>query len=343
MTLRRISVALGLSFLATNAAADTAVKQLNLPQAGEETRWQAVASNTAQTLWLGSTTGHVAYSEDGGDSWTLSQPVGRNGTLPITQIKAKGDREAYVLTSGRGSDSRLYHSRNSGYSWNQLHRADGDRTLRCFDHDSDGETWILGSGRSEEWHAVRSTNGRTWLSARSGFNQPAQANESGFNESGSCVRYANNTWAMGSAYANQARLMYKSNTGLRFRVVATPISGAEGAAVTSVWPLGNDDILFTGGLTGADTETDNDASRVFRYHNNEFSNLPVPPLSGVLTSLTTYQDYILVGNATGVAWSADWGQNWEVIDTPARQLSCTFEQGCYAIGQNGLVHFDPAR
>lgn len=320
---------------ASIANAEGSVTQVALPESEQSIYWQTLAVTDPNTLWLGSTQGHIAHSTDGGGSWSISRPTG-TAEIAITQLKTIDGRQAYALTSGRGSNSRLYHTRNSGFSWNRVHRADGNESLRCFDLITDGEAWILGNSVNNNWHVVRSANGRTWLGARSGFNQDAQEGEGAFNDSASCVRHVNDTWAMGSAYAERGRIMFKSTSALRFRVEDTPIEG-EQAAVTAVWPLGHQDILFTGG----DLSNDAEDARVYRFRNGSVETLPSTPLNGVLTNLKIYQNTLVTANQHGIAWSRDWGENWEHIAQPARQLRCTEEHGCYALYDDQLIHFVP--
>ena len=306
------------------------VTDIQLPENAADIEWHALASTNRQTLWLGSKQGHIARSEDGGEHWDLSRPAGTL-TLPIAQIKAVSERQAFALTQGSGSNSRLYHTRNGGYSWNRVYRADGDEALRCFDLIPDAEAWILGNGLNDNWHVVRSVNGRRWLASRSGFDRNLQPGEGAFNQSASCVRYRNDTWAMGTSYGETARLMVKSTSALRFNVIDTPIEGAS-AAVTAVYPLANRDIIFTGG----DLEAEDASAVIYRWQGQAFSELPSPPLEGVLTNLYV-GDTIVVANDTGVAWSGDWGNEWASIDVPTGQLSCNAD-GCFALGQEGVIH-----
>lgn len=311
------------------------VTQVELPDSDSGVYWQALSTNQQGVLWVGSNHGHIARTEDGGISWDVTRPAGTS-IIPITQIKALDEREAFALTAGSGSESRLYHTRNAGFSWRRVYRADGEEQLRCFDLNENGEAWILGDSLNGNWHSVRSANGRSWLSSRSGFDTPALDGEQAFNESGSCVRYANNTWAMGSAYGGVARLLIKNRTALRFSVIETSLSGTD-AAITAVYPLANRDILFTGGQL-----TDNDSTAIlYRWTDGIIEDIEVTALGGVLTNLSLLNNYYVVANSSGIAWSEDEGGNWQAIDTPVKQLSCRNELGCFALDQNTLIHFQP--
>lgn len=322
----------GIALFSLPVMAQAAVSHVEMPINDSGAYWHALASTDSQTLWLGSNQGHIARSEDGGENWSISRPTGTN-ELAIAQIKAIDERQAFALTQGTGTDSRLYHTRNGGFSWSRVYRSNGNETLRCFDLIPDAEAWVLGNGLNENWHVVRSVNGRSWLASRSGFNSALLPGEGGFNDSASCVRYANDTWAMGSAYATTARIMVKSTNALRFNVIETPISGRS-AAVTAVYPLANRDVLLVGG----DLDSEDQSAQIFRWKDNDFSELPSPPLAGLLTNLSVSGQTVIVANHYGVAWSNTWGETWQSNDTATRQLSC-HDNSCFSLGPEGVSRF----
>lgn len=311
------------------------VQPIDLPKHTEAIQWQTLSVVDAGVIWLGSNAGHIARSDDLGNSWSVSHPTANN-LLPITQIKAIDDRQAFALTQGRGSDSRLYHTRNGGYSWNRVYRAKDNEQLRCFDLIPDAEGWILADGLNDNWHVVRTTNGRRWLDSRSGFDTTLNNNEGAYSDSGSCVHYANNTWVMATAYANPARIAVKSTTALRFNVHDTPFNGAN-PAVTAVYPLSTGDVLLTGG----DLDDVSAEPIIYRWQNQEYQALQAPQLQGILTNLAIHNDSLVVANQSGTAWSKDWGETWSYIEQPAQQLRCSDEQGCFALDTEQLTHFKP--
>lgn len=313
--------------------AHASINMIELPVAVDGAYWQSIATEASDVIWLGSNTGHIARSEDAGKNWTITRPTGTN-TLPITQIKALDDRQAFALTYGSGSDSRLYHTRNGGFSWSRVYRANGNERLRCFDLFENGEGWVLADGLNDNWHVVRSTNGRRWLDSRSGFDRGIQPGEGAYSESGSCVRYANDTWAMATAYASPARFAVKTTSGLRFNVHETPITGSS-PAVTAIYPMGPNDIYLTGG----DLDDSAGEPTIYRWRNRNYETLNPPELRGTLTNLLVFNETLIVGNESGTAWTEDEGDNWQVTDIPALQISCNEENGCFGLNRAGIYHF----
>ncbi|MCH8501390.1 MAG: hypothetical protein LAT77_05690 [Aliidiomarina sp.] len=307
------------------AASGTAVQAEELATAP----WQKVYSVDGQVLWLGSSDGRVAVSSDGGDTWRHSHPGGRTSDISLSQVIAFDERHAFTLSSGRGERSRLYVTRNGGFSWRRLYRGNGDEVLRCFDLIPDGEGWVLGDTLLDNWHVVRSSNGNNWLSSRSGFAERALFAEQG-SDSGQCVRYANNIWAMGTRNADTARLIYKTRTALRFQVADTPLSAGTDAGIETVYPLAQNDILIAGGRQG-----ESSTAELFRYQAGEFTELNLPATNQPIRQLFAFGDTLIVANADGVFSSPDMGASWTTLkDQGVLSLSCTTASDCWAITQS---------
>lgn len=290
--------------------------------------WSSLYVVNENTLWVGSDNGVIAVSENAGQQWQISRPGGRSANLNIRQIIAHDNRHAFILSSGRGERSRLLQTRNAGFSWRQLYRGNGDEFLHCFAMIADGESYVLGESLAEDWHVIRSSNASHWISTRSGFAERAILNESASNY-GNCVAFSNNTWAMGTKDAEQARLIYKSARELRFRVVNTPLSAGQGNGIHAVYPLGNRDILIAGGAEQGEPE-------LYRYQAGEFTELPSPPLNGPLTHLVVSENWLIAGNANGVYRSNDFGASWQSAHTGSmRALACSEDQHCWVITRDG--------
>lgn len=321
------------------SSAITTLPALTLQAAAEELAeapWRTIFMVDENTLWLGSDDGRIAVSADAGQTWRHSHPGGRTSDLNLSQIIAFDERHAYTLSTGRGERSRLYVTRNGGFSWRRLYRGNGDESLRCFDLIPDGEAWVLGDTLLDNWHVVRSSNGNHWLSSRSGFAERALFAEEG-SQYGHCVRYANNMWAMGTRNAETARLIYKTRTALRFQVVDTPLSSGTNAGVEAVYPLGPRHILIAGGRTGEEP-----SAELYRYQDGQFTavNLPTAASSGTqtltqpITQLYAWPNRWVIASSEGVYSSSNSGETWSTLSQQGViNLSCT-ESGCWAISSD---------
>lgn len=316
---KRTFLFFSLGFVAFNASA-LAAESNELPTAP----WSSIYVVDSDTIWLGSSEGQVAVSGDAGSNWNISTPGGRSTNLNIRQIIAYDARHAFILSSGRGERSRLVRSRNGGFSWSTLYRADGDEYLHCFDMIPDGEGWILGESRLDNWHVVRSSNSSNWISSRSGFAERSIIGESA-SEIGNCVKYAENYWVMGTKDAAQARLIYKSGPALRFQVVNTPLTAGSGNGIHSVAVIGARDFLIAGG-------PEDGAPELYRYEQGEFTELLAPPVSGPLTLMTRAENWLIAGNESGLYKSNNLGENWQSASASgALAIACADSENCWLI------------
>ncbi|MCC5855501.1 MAG: hypothetical protein JJU10_07490 [Idiomarina sp.] len=290
--------------------------------------WHTMHAPSERVVWLGGDGGKVAMSANGGESFETSFPGGQASDLHVRQLFAIDDRHAYALTSGRGERSRLYVTRNGGFSWRRLYRGNGDEELRCFALIPDGEGWVLGDNLHDSWHVVRTSNGNHWLSSRSGFAGPAMPGEQASNVSDSCARFENNTWLMGTKNGRTARIIYKARNALRFQVADTPLRAGAGAGVSAVWPLDSRDFLIAGG--------DEEVAELYRYRSGDFEALEVSGLTGAIQVLHYRASNIWVGNANGLKVSNDYGASWrEVEGESALAMQCVSDSRCWLLNGQG--------
>ncbi|EGN76281.1 hypothetical protein A28LD_0013 [Idiomarina sp. A28L] len=283
--------------------------------------WSSIYVVDADTIWVGSSDGKVAVTADAGANWSTSTPGGRSTNLNIRQIIAHDERHAFVLSSGRGERSRLLQSRNAGFSWSTLYRANGDEYLHCFDMIPNGEGWILGESIQENWHVIRSSNNSNWMSTRSGFTERSMIGESA-SEIGNCVKYSENYWVMGTKDATQARLIYKSAPSLRFQVENTPLTAGAGSGIHAVAVVGARDFVMSGGPEDGPAE-------LYRYEQGSFTELAAPPVTGPLTLLIKTDKWLITGNTSGIYKSANFGQSWALAaESGALAIACTESSNC---------------
>jgi len=323
MKLQRLPYSL-LSFLAIPVIAGA---EVNLPTDYE---WTAISVVSENTWWVGNASGYILATEDNGTTFQKSKPTGETNPLHVRQIYALDERRAFMLTMGQGSNSRLYTTRNQGFSWQRLYRGKGDEQLRCFAMIPDGEAWIFADALYDNWHVIRSSNGRHWLDSRNGFAGSVQPGEQLSHNSDQCARFENNTWAAGTYHAPVARLIYKSRNALRFNVVDTPLTGGANAGIHAVWPLSENNIVMAGGHA--------EAPELYQFNNGDFTELSAPTTEGPLTTLFVSNDNLYSGNENGLWHSANWGETWNVAtESGVKAFDCGRDNSCYALTINGTV------
>lgn len=301
-----------------------------------DAHWVGASAPSAQVVWLGSTNGKIARSIDAGETWDYFQPA--NNTLQFRDIEALDANHAYALSIGENGDSRIYYTANGGKNWALRFRAGSNQFLNCIDVSSRNEAWVYGDSLETRWDMVRSADGRNWMPTSNSVDSQPLPDEGGLAASGGCVRFHNNTWAIGTANADKARLLVKRSMGIRFKTIDTPLPAGPGAGIASVWPLAEDHVIIAGG----DLENPSAAPRLVRYQDGEFSLLPEPEFDGALYSLTLLERAdrdgdMIVSNPNGAAYFDAVNTTWHTLTTNNVWNSVCSSSYCYLVGKNGYV------
>lgn len=298
--------------------------------------WIGIAPVSRNTIWLSGENGRIAHTDDGGLNWSYSQPG--QADLQFRDIEAIDNRRAYALSVGNDGQSKIYFTDNAGANWRMRFRADNDTFLNCMDISPNGEAWVFGDSVGDSWRIIRSPGGRNWISANSAVSEKPLANESGFASSGSCVRFHQQTWLVGTGNADKARILRKGNFGIRFDVIDTPMQAGPNAGIWAVWPVDDEQFYIAGGHLNVE---DNEGKRLWYYDGKSFSALPEPPLDGALYSLSVVDHngrWILTSNPSGAAAYHEPTQQWfKLTDANVWNVQCHSDISCWFAGKNGFV------
>lgn len=309
-----------------------AAVQLTALSTQPDTHWVGLSAPSANVVWLGSTNGRIARSTDAGESWQYFTPGSTD--LQFRDIAAMDANHAYALSIGDNGNSRIYYTANGGQNWTLRFRASSNQFLNCIDVSNRNEAWVYGDTRENRWDMVRSADGRNWMPASNTVDSPPLPDEGGLAASGSCVRFNNNVWAIGTANADTARLLVKRNFGIRFKSIDTPLPAGPSAGIASVWPLSDDHVLIAGGDL-------NDAAakpRLVRYQAGDFTALPEPDFDGALYSLTVLNNGdMIVTNPNGAGYFHQSEQRWQTLSDANIWNSTCSSSYCYLVGKDGFV------
>ncbi|MGM0481633.1 MAG: WD40/YVTN/BNR-like repeat-containing protein [Pseudomonadota bacterium] len=319
--------------IAAQAAEPPELQQLNTVR---DQMWIGAAPVSRATVWLAGENGLVAYTRDGGKSWNYSQPG--QDDLQFRDIEAIDDRQAYAVSIGDDGESKVYFTDNRGDSWRMRYRADSDTFLNCMATSPNGEAWIFGDTVGDEWRIIRSPGGRNWMKAHSAVSEEPLANEGGFASSGSCVRFNNDTWLVGTGNADTARVLRKGGFGIRFDVIDSPMKAGPGAGIFAVWPV-DDEVFY---IAGGNMQTDEEqGQRLWRYDGEQFQAVPKPPLEGALYSLSVIDHqgrWLLTSNKSGAAAYHEPTETWhKLTDAEVWNIQCHSDISCWLVGNDGFV------
>ena len=122
---------------------------------------------------------------------------------------------AYLLSSGEGSDNRIYRTENGGRTWELQFQAGADPRFfyDCFDFWTPNRAITFADAVNGRFPVIRTTDGETWQDIGDRL-PPAQPGEAGFAASGTCVttQGGKRAW-IGTGGGARARILATTDGG----------------------------------------------------------------------------------------------------------------------------------
>jgi len=325
---------MGLAVLFAAALAFTWAPQTSNTSAG--LRGLHVVSS--QVVWASGAKGTFLLTTDGGTHWRHGVVPGAE-SLDFRDVEAFDARTAYLLSSGIGSSSRLYFTRDGGQSWQLLFtNPDPDGFLDALAFWDPSHAIILGDPVAGHFAIFTTSNaGQSWSRQAT---PPALAQEGAFAASGTClvVRAAKAAWfATGGPGA--ARVFRTADAGKSWTVSKTPLAGANKSS-------GIFSLFFTasgrGLAVGGDYQKPGDAARTIAITGDggKTWSLPKPDhLSGYRSGVTIFRSGAAIAVGTnGADVSTAFNRAWTPLSTPALNAVASTPSGAaWAVGPGGTI------
>lgn len=155
-------------------------------QSGTTNRLQAISPVNARVVWASGVGGTFALTTDGGATWH-SRVVPGAETLQFRDVQGISERVAYLLSSGVGTDSRIYKTEDGGDTWTlQFENQDPNGFYDCFSFWTPRRGITMADSVNGRFPVILTRNGKTWQDI--GDQLPAaQAGEAAFAASGTCI------------------------------------------------------------------------------------------------------------------------------------------------------------
>ncbi len=280
---------------------------------------QAVHAVTDRVVWASGHGGIVLRTLDGGDHWsTVATPSG--DTLEFRDVHAASADTAWILSSGAGTKSRIYHTTDGGQTWAlQFTNRDTVAFYDCLTF-LDAKRGIAFSDASAGRTLILRTDnaGTSWsLLAPSAVPAPL-VGEGAFASSGLCVAHSSATNAFIATGSPGARLFRSTDAGLTWRASETPFVRGKVAGLTG--------LAFRDAVHGIATAADINALRtdtssavvgVTDDGGATWTMRPRPPLPGALSGVAWVpsegtQTAVVVGFG-GAFVTSDGAKTWRTI------------------------------
>jgi photosystem II stability/assembly factor-like uncharacterized protein len=225
---------------------------LTAQQSGTTNRLQAISPVNSRVVWASGVGGTFVRTLDGGRTWQPGVVAGAE-TLQFRDVQGVSEDVAYLLSSGTGTDSRIYKTENGGQSWTiQFQNQDPNAFYDCFAFWTPDRGITTSDAVNGVFPAIRTRDGETWDDIGDRL-PPAQPGEASFAASGTCVATQGKRRAwIGTGGAAKARILATVDRGRSWNAYDTPI--IQGTASSGVFSVDFRD-AFHGILGGGELAT----------------------------------------------------------------------------------------
>jgi photosystem II stability/assembly factor-like uncharacterized protein len=291
--------------------------------------------------------GTFARTTDGGATWHVGVVPGAE-TLQFRDVEGVSAREAYLMSAGPGTDSRIYKTRDGGRTWTQqFENQDPNAFYDCFAFWSPDRGITFSDAVNGRFPVIRTTNGRAWEDI--GDRLPAaQAGEAGFAASGTCVTVQGGRRAwIATGGAEKARILATTDGGHSWKAYDTPI--VQGTASSGGFSVDFRDPfhgILGGGELAAPTELSNNIARS-RDGGRTWTLASQTPFPGAVYGLSyarshsrgLHQRTVVATGPAGAAWSPDEGDTWFLLPETTNYWAVAFASpnAGWLVGTEGRI------
>ncbi|RYP77679.1 hypothetical protein DL771_001047 [Monosporascus sp. 5C6A] len=209
----------------------------NLLPTGSQQQFRGLAPVSGTIAWVSGTNSTVLRTTDGGNTWESVGPElsAEDAALQFRDIQAWSADRAVVLSIGAGAESRIYHTRDGGETWNiSFTNQEEAAFYNCMDFE-DGNRGIAVSDPVDGKFRLIETldGGKSWDIVDPSGLPSALVGEFGFSASGTCISTKSGRWYTAAGGVDPGRIS-SSGDGYGWEVTDTPIKGGPAGGVFSV-------------------------------------------------------------------------------------------------------------
>jgi photosystem II stability/assembly factor-like uncharacterized protein len=233
---------LPLLLIAALATAQSNTPRLEISHTTESLR--GVSAVSRAIAWASGTHGTYLRTTDAGVTWTPSQ-VPDAASLDFRAVVAFDANEAFLMSAGPGSQSRIYHTSDAGQHW-QLQFTQSnpkgffdsmvfwDRTHGVVLGDPISNDSQSAEPGKPKFEILMTDDGQTWRPIPPSQLPPAEEGEGAFAASNSCIAIHDpNIWF--ATGGKTARVFHSPDRGQTWQVFDTPIlHGPDSAGIFSI-------------------------------------------------------------------------------------------------------------
>jgi photosystem II stability/assembly factor-like uncharacterized protein len=316
---------------------------------GTANRLQAVSPVNASVVWASGLGGTFALTTNGGDTWR-SRVVPGAELLQFRDVHGVTEKVAYLLSSGEGSDNRIYKTTDGGDTWTLQFQAGSDprNFYDCFDFWSADRGITFADAVDGRFPAIKTTDGRTWRDIGDQLPAAQPGGEAAFAASGTCVatQGGKRAWIATGAGA-KARILATTDGGATWNAYDTPI--VQGTPSSGGFSVAFRD-PFRGILGGGELDPDPDLPQgpnvaVSRDGGKSWSTdgIGQNPFPGAIFGLSYVPGFgqrtVVATGPGGTAWSRNEGVTWTNLPDVAGFWAVAFagRKAGWLVGTEGRI------
>src|SRR5579884_3639230 len=226
-------------------------------------QWHPQKSNTeaslyglsivnAKVVWVSGTSGTFARTTDGGETWHTGTVAGAE-KLDFRGVYATDGETAYLLSIGKGNDSRIYKTTDAGKNWLLEYTEQNPKAfLDCMAFWDTTHGIVVGDPLDGKPDLLTTSDGARWTPLQANTIPPAKNGE-GSPASGTCIAtYAGKQGMKENSQAwfvteNAARVFHTADSGKTWTVSETPLVTGLNQGIFSIAVVDAKRLVIVGG------------------------------------------------------------------------------------------------
>jgi len=300
----------------------------------------------SNVVWVSGTSGTFARSINGGELWQAGTVAGAE-KLEFRDVYAIDGETAYLMSIGKGNDSRIYKTTDAGKTWLlQYSERNPKAFLDCMAFWDAKHGIVVGDPLDGKPELLTTADGGAhWTLLSSNTIPPAKKGE-GSPASGSCIgTYAGGKgrkkkWQAWFVTENASRVFHTTDVGQTWTASETPLVTGPNQGVFSIAVADANRLVIVGGdydhpqAVKPNSAYSDDGGKTWK----ESSHRPAGYRWGVAVVPGTPGPTVFAVGPTGTDYSVDCGKNWEQINREnTNTIGFADAHRGWAVGNKGLI------
>jgi photosystem II stability/assembly factor-like uncharacterized protein len=260
-------------------------------------QWHPQKSNTianlwglsivnANVVWASGTDGTFLRTTDGGHTWQAGTVPGGE-KLDFRDVYALDTNTAYLMSIGKGNESRIYKTSDAGHTWAlQYSEQNPNAFLDCMSFWDATRGFVVGDAVDGKAELLTTSDGGAHRTAwRSESLPQAKAGEGTPAGSGTCMAYSEKkgkqqTWHAWFVTEHESRVFHTADAGKTWTASEAPLVTGLNHGIFSIAVVDTDRLVVVGGdydhpqIVNANSAYSDDGGKTWQESNHRPASIP---------------------------------------------------------------------